>query len=74
MTCVTLFVAYAMQVGIPTFQVVDLPGIQTYPEEQERATTELVSSYLERPDTLALCVLDATTTAFDSSVALKLIR
>lgn len=63
-----------MQAGIPTFQVVDLPGIQTYPEEQEKATTELVSSYLKRPDTLVLCVLDATTTAFDSSVALKLIR
>ena len=29
---------------------------------------------MKRPDTLALCVLDATTTAFDSSVALKLIR
>ena len=49
-----------MQAGVPTFQVVDLPGIQTYPEEQEKATTELVSSYLSRPDTLVLCVLDAT--------------
>ena len=41
MTCVTLFVAYAMQAGIPTFQMVDLPGIQTYPEEQEKATQNL---------------------------------
>ena len=59
---------------MPTFQVIDLPGIQTYPAAQEKATTELVSSYLEQPDTLVLCVLDATTTAFDSSVALKLVR
>ena len=63
-----------MQAGVPTFQVVDLPGIQTCRAAQEKATTELVSSYLKQPDTLVLCVLDATTTAFDSSFALKLVR
>ena len=59
---------------MPTFEVVDLPGIQTYPVEQEKATTKLVSKYLRKQDTLVLCVLDATTSAFDNSIALKLIR
>lgn len=56
-----------MQADVPTFEVVDLPGIQTYPAEQEKATTRLVSEYLHKPGTLVLCVLDATTTAFDNS-------
>ena len=63
-----------MQADIPTFELVDLPGIQAYPAEQERATTQLVSTYLNAPNTLVLCVVEATTAAFDSSVALKLIR
>lgn len=63
-----------MQADVPTFTFVDLPGIQTYPEEQEKATSDLVNTYLSRPSTLVLCVVDATTAAFDTSVALKLIR
>ena len=63
-----------MQADVPTFEVVDLPGIQTYPAEQEKATTQLVTTYLNKPNTLVLCVVDATTAAFDTSIALKLIR
>lgn len=63
-----------MQADIPTLEFVDLPGIQTYPEQREKATTDLVNTYLNKPNTLVLCVVEATTAAFDTSVALKLVR
>jgi len=53
---------------------VDLPGIQTFPEQLKKQTTQLVSSYLQEPDTLVLCVVDATTPALDSTVALEMVR
>ena len=70
----TNYTLHGVQADVPTFEVVDLPGIQTFPEQQEQKTTQLVSKYLNKPNTLVLCVVDATTAAFDTSVALKLIR
>lgn len=63
-----------VQDDIPDFEFVDLPGIQTFPEEQFKRTSQLVRAYLEEPDTLVLCVVDATTPALDSSLALMMIR
>ena len=59
---------------VPTFELVDLPGIQAFPEEHRRSTTDLVSKYLNKPDTLILCVVDATIPSLDSSVALGMIK
>lgn len=56
------------------FELVDLPGIQLFPNELYKQTTELVNRYLRTEDTLVLCVVDATIPALDSSVALKMVR
>lgn len=62
------------QVDVPTIELVDLPGIQLFPSDLYKQTTELVNSYLRAKDTLVLCVVDATIPALDSSVALKMVR
>ena len=62
-----------VQDDVPDFEFVDLPEIQTFPEEQFQRTSQLVRAYLEEPDTLVLCVVDATTPALDSSPALMMI-
>lgn len=58
---------------MPTFDFVDLPGIQSVPEEDRLQTEELVKSYIEDPNTLVLCVLAATDAALDLGAALKLL-
>ena len=62
-----------VQVGMPEFELVDLPGLQAFPEERYQATSQLIDHYLQQPDTLILCVIDATTPALDSSLALKML-
>lgn len=59
---------------VPTFELIDLPGIQAFPEEQHHCTRDLVSHYLNKPDTLVLCVVDATIPSLDSSQALGMVR
>ena len=59
---------------IHTLVLVDLPGIQVFPESARVATTGLVSKYLSKPDTLVLCVVDATTPSLDGSTALAMVR
>lgn len=59
---------------MPDFEFVDLPGIQTFPEEQYRRTSQLVCEYLGGADTLVLCVVDATAPALDGSLAMKMVR
>ena len=59
---------------MPTIELVDLPGIQLYPRSLEKETTNLVHKYLDKPDTLVLCVVDATIPSLDSSPAVKLVR
>lgn len=63
-----------LQVDVPTIELVDLPGIQLYPQDLCEQTTELVKSYLQGDDTLVLCVVDATIPSLDSSVAVKMVR
>ena len=64
----------ALHVDVPTIELVDLPGIQLYPPNLEKETTSLVTRYLSAPDTLVLCVVDATIPSLDSSPAVKMIR
>lgn len=59
---------------VPTIELVDLPGVQLFPNDLYEQTTELVNTYLCAKDTLVLCVVDATIPALDSSVALKMVR
>ena len=59
---------------VPTFELIDLPGIQALPEEHKRCSIDLVSKYLNMPDTLVLCVVDATIPSLDNSEALGMIR
>ena len=58
---------------MPTFDFVDLPGIQSVPEEDRLQTEGLVKDYIEDPNTLVLCVLAATDAALDLGAALKLL-
>ncbi|KAL0050706.1 hypothetical protein WJX82_005487 [Trebouxia sp. C0006] len=62
------------QTDVSTIELVDLPGIQMYPPELYQQTTDLVNSYVNAPDTLVLCVVDATIPSLDSSVAIKAVR
>lgn len=62
------------QTDVTTMELVDLPGIQTFPDDYAKATTALVTKYLNKPDTLVLCVVDATIPSLDSSTALAMIR
>ncbi len=59
---------------VPTLELVDLPGIQMYPSKLYKQTTELVNSYINTPNTLVLCVVDATIPSLDSSMAVKVVR
>lgn len=58
---------------MPTFDFVDLPGIQSVPEKDRLQTEGLVKSYIADPNTLVLCVLAATDAALDQGTALKLV-
>ena len=65
---------FPLQVDVPTIELVDLPGIQLYPQDLYEQTTWLVNSYLQDEDTLVLCVVDATIPSLDSSIAVKMVR
>lgn len=56
---------------MPTFDFIDLPGIQVLPEADRLQTEGLVNSYIRDPTTLVLCVLEATDAALDKGFALK---
>ena len=65
---------HPVQVDVPTLELIDLPGVQVFPEESQSCTTNLVSAYLNKPDTLVLCVVDATIPSLTDSVALGMVR
>ena len=64
----------AVQVDVPTFELIDLPGLQLFPEQQEKLTMDLANKYLAEEDTLVLCVVDATLPSLTDSAALKMVR
>ncbi len=45
---------------MPTFDFIDLPGIQSLPEQDRIQTERLVNSYISDPNTLVLCVVEGT--------------
>ena len=58
---------------MPTIDFIDLPGIQSVPEEARLQTEKLVKDYIKDSNTLVLCVLEATDSALDSRHALKVL-
>ncbi len=45
--------------NVPTFTVIDLPGLRAFPQALMQATENLVDSYLRDPNTLVICVVPA---------------
>lgn len=59
--------------NVPTFDFIDLPGIQSLPEDDRVLTEGLVNSYIHDPNTLVLCVLVGSDDTLDKGAALKLL-
>ena len=47
--------------NVPTLTLVDLPGLVSMPPEVREQTLQLTRTYLSRPNTLVLCVIDGNT-------------
>ena len=62
-----------LQVNVPTFDFIDLPGIQSLPEEDRIQTERLVNSYISDSNTLVLCVMEGTDAVLDKGNALKVV-
>ena len=62
-----------LQVNVPTFDFIDLPGLQSVPEEARVQTEGLVKMYIRDTNTLVLCVVEGTDSALDSRLALKIL-
>ena len=60
--------------GLPTLELLDLPGIRATPEEDRQMTGALAKKHLSSPDCLVLCVLSAATDAIVSSQAVQMIQ
>ena len=58
--------------NVPTFECVDLPGLRGVPPH-DKMITKLVKKYLRQPNTVVLCVMQATIPTIVSSVALGLV-
>ena len=60
--------------NLPVFELLDLPGIISYPPENAKQTLELNKKYLENKNTIVLCVVPATTTRLTSCQSIALIK
>ena len=60
-------------VGVPTFEFYDLPGIRTYPLDAAETTMKLCRKYLRDKNSIVLCVVPATTTRLTSCQSIALI-
>ena len=60
-------------VGVPTFEFYDLPGIRTYPLDAADTTMKLCKKYLKDKNSIVLCVVPATTTRLTSCQSIALI-
>ena len=67
-------VYHALQVDVPTLELIDLPGLQLFPDAQAQLTSQLANNYLQEPNTLVLCVFDARIPALTDSLALTMVR
>ncbi len=68
-----LIVSFVMQMDVPTFEFIDLPGLQTVPEYAQQ-TSDLLYKYLNMENTLVLCVISATNDALDGDVAFGMVK
>ena len=64
----------ALQIDVPTMEIVDLPGIQGLPFEASMTSMTLVRKFLSANDTIVLCVIPATNASIDVGLALNLVR
>ena len=64
---------FVAQVNIPTFDFIDLPGLQTHPEEDRLQSEGLVIKYIKNPNTLVLCVIPATDDTLDKGTAIRVL-
>ncbi len=62
-----------LQVNVPTFDFIDLPGIQSLPEDDRIQTERLVNSYISDPNTLVLCIVEGTDAVLNKGDALKVV-
>ena len=62
-----------LQVNIPTFAFIDLPGVQSHPDQDRIQSEALVKKYIVGTNTLVLCVIPATDDTLDKGSAFRLI-
>jgi len=62
-----------LQADVPTFEFIDLPGIQTASPQAHAQSLDLINPYLRDDNTLVLCVVDATE-SLDDCAALEAVR
>ncbi|DBA96136.1 TPA: hypothetical protein ACH3X1_015622 [Trebouxia sp. C0004] len=60
-------------VNVPTFEFIELPGIQSLPEEDRIQSERLVHSYISDPKALVLCVVEGADAVLDKRNALKVV-
>ena len=67
---------FALQVDVPTVELVDLPGLQILPADAAAKSVEVLNKFMRRddPETLLLCVIPADSASLDSSLALSMIH
>ena len=67
---------FALQVDVPTVELVDLPGLQNLPPETAVKSREVVQRFMKKddPETLVLCVIPANSSSLDSSDALRMVE
>ena len=68
-----LLAGQALQVNIPTFAFIDLPGLQSYPEQHRIQSEALVNKYISDTNRLVLCVISATDATLDSGSAFRVL-
>lgn len=60
--------------NLPVFELLDLPGIISYPPENAELSLQLCKKYLADKNTIVLCVVPATTTRLTSCQSIALIK
>jgi GTP-binding protein EngB required for normal cell division len=60
--------------NLPIFELLDLPGIVSYPPDVAEQSVNLCKKYLTNKNTIVLCVVPATTTRLTSCQSIALIK
>lgn len=59
---------------LPVFEYYDLPGIVSYPLENNKKTIDICKSYIDKKNTIILCVVPATVTRLTTCQSVALIK